>query len=77
MHGNEDASKQALNEDLRRTTKEIAMQLFKELLTTDAGLMSAAGIVFMLGMGVFSVRYFFKHIHEDTLRTERAPVRKP
>jgi len=53
------------------------MQLFKELLTTDAGLMSAAGIVFMLGMGVFSVRYFFKHIHEDTLRTERAPVRKP
>ena len=48
------------------------MLAFKELLTTDTGLMSAAGIVFMLGMGVFFVRYFLKHIEEDSERAARA-----
>ena len=34
--------------------------------------MSAAGIAFMLGMGVFFVRYFVKHIQEDSERAARA-----
>jgi len=41
------------------------MQLLKDLFTTDVGLMSAAGIAFMLGMGVFFVRYFLRHMQED------------
>ena len=41
------------------------MHALKDLFTTDVGLMSVAGIAFMLGMGVFFVRYFLKHIRED------------
>jgi hypothetical protein len=41
------------------------MQALKELFTTDVGLMSVAGIAFMLGMGVFYVRYFLRHMRED------------
>lgn len=48
------------------------MHALKDLFTTDVGLMSAAGIAFMLGMGVFFVRYFLKHIKEDAERAERA-----
>lgn len=48
------------------------MRLFSELLTTDVGLMSAAGILFMLGMGAFFLRYFVKHMHEDEARARRA-----
>jgi hypothetical protein len=48
------------------------MRLFTDLLTTDVGLMSAGGIVFMLGMGVFFLRYFFKHIREDGERAARS-----
>ena len=44
------------------------MRLLTELMTTDVGLMSAAGILFMLGMGVFFVRYFYKHMLEDEAR---------
>lgn len=47
------------------------MRALTELLTTDAGLMSAAGIVFMLGMGVFFVRFFMKHIAEDAARADK------
>jgi hypothetical protein len=47
------------------------MRLFSELMTTDAGLMSAAGILFMLGMGVFYLRYFLKHMHEDEARASQ------
>jgi hypothetical protein len=50
------------------------MRLFSELMTTDVGLMSAAGILFMLGMGAFFFRYFMKHMHEDEAR---ALHRKP
>ena len=50
------------------------MRLLSELMTTDVGLMSAAGIVFMLGMGVFYYRYFVKHMHDDEAR---ALQRKP
>jgi hypothetical protein len=48
--------------------QEFAMHALKDLLTTDVGLMSLAGIVFMLGMGVFFVRYFQRHIQMDTDR---------
>ena len=50
------------------------MRLLSELMTTDVGLMSAAGILFMLGMGAFFLRYFFKHMHDDEAR---ALQRKP
>ena len=41
------------------------MEVFKDLFTSDVGLMSAAGIAFMLGMAVFFVRYFLRHMRED------------
>lgn len=44
------------------------MQLFKELLGSDVGLMSLAGLVFMLGMAVFFIRYFLRHMREDESR---------
>jgi len=47
------------------------MRLFSELVTTDVGLMSLAGILFMLGMGGFYLRYFFKHMHDDAARAAR------
>ncbi len=48
------------------------MPLFKELFTTDVGLMSAAGLAITLGLGVFYLRYFLKHIREDGERAARA-----
>jgi hypothetical protein len=33
--------------------------------------MSAAGLAFMLGMGVFFILYFLKHIKEDTEHAKR------
>lgn len=48
------------------------MRLLQELFTTDVGLMSAAGIAFMLGMGVFFLRYFIRHIKEDAERASQA-----
>ncbi|SDM53893.1 Protein of unknown function [Oryzisolibacter propanilivorax] len=36
------------------------MRLLQELFTTDVGLFSAVGIVFMLGMGVFFLRLFMR-----------------
>ena len=44
------------------------MHALKDLFTTDVGLMSAAGIVFMLGMAVFFVHYFLRHMQEDEAR---------
>jgi Protein of unknown function (DUF3149) len=41
------------------------MHALKDLFTTDVGLMSVTGIAFMLGMGVFYVRYFLRHMQED------------
>ena len=48
------------------------MHALKDLFTTDVGLMSVAGIVFMLGMGVFFIRYFVAHIKQDAETAERA-----
>jgi hypothetical protein len=47
------------------------MRILSDLFTTDVGIMSAAGIAFMLGMGVFFLRYFSKHIKEDAARAQR------
>lgn len=41
------------------------MHALKDLFTTDVGLMSIGGIAFMIGMGVFFVRYFLRHMQED------------
>jgi hypothetical protein len=41
------------------------MHALKDLFTSDVGLMSLGAIVFMLGMGVFFVRYFRRHMRED------------
>ncbi len=48
------------------------MRALQELFTTDVGLMSIAGIVFMLGMGVFFLRYFLRHIRDDAAAAARA-----
>jgi hypothetical protein len=48
------------------------MQALNELFTTDVGLLSIGGIVFMLGMGVFYVRYFLRHMHEDEAKAKAA-----
>lgn len=47
------------------------MEVFKDLFTSDIGIMSAAGIVFMLGMAVFFVRFFIGHMHEDEARASK------
>jgi len=47
------------------------MHALKDLFTSDVGLASVAGITFMLGMAVFFVRYFLKHIREDGERAAR------
>ncbi|MBA4341278.1 MAG: DUF3149 domain-containing protein [Methylibium sp.] len=44
------------------------MQLFKDLFSSDVGLMSAAVIAVMLGMGAFYVSYFLRHVREDARR---------
>ncbi|GAP38593.1 DUF3149 domain-containing protein [Piscinibacter sakaiensis] len=44
------------------------MQTLQGLFTSDVGLLSAAVIAFMLGMGVFFVRFFLRHMHEDEAR---------
>jgi hypothetical protein len=54
------------------STTEISMPALRELFTTDVGLMSVAGLAFMLGMGVFFLRYFLKHIREDGARADAA-----
>jgi hypothetical protein len=51
---------------------EMVVHALKDLFTTDVGLMSVAGIAFMLGMGVFFIRYFLKHIQEDGDRAAAA-----
>ncbi len=48
------------------------MKAIADLFSTDYGLMSIAGIVFMLGMGVFFLRYFKKHMDEDAAAAAKA-----
>jgi uncharacterized membrane-anchored protein len=51
-------------------TKEANMKLFSDFFSTGPGIMSALVIAFMLGMGVFFVRYFVKHMDEDEKRAQ-------
>ncbi|HOF52946.1 MAG TPA: DUF3149 domain-containing protein [Rhodoferax sp.] len=41
------------------------MKLLTDLFSTDYGLMSISGIFFMLGMGVFFLRFFSRKMEED------------
>jgi hypothetical protein len=50
------------------------MHALKELFTSDVGLMTVVGMAFMLGMGVFFVRYFLRHMHEDE---QKAATNRP
>lgn len=51
------------------------MHALKDLFTTDVGLMSVAAIAFMLGMGVFFVRYLLRHMREDAEKAAAASRR--
>jgi hypothetical protein len=44
----------------------------KDLFISDVGPMSAAGIAFMLGMAVFFVRFFIRHMHKNEERGPRS-----
>jgi hypothetical protein len=44
---------------------ERSMKLLTDLFSTDYGLMSISGIIFMLGMGVFFWRFFQRKMNED------------
>lgn len=48
------------------------MHALIDFFSTDYGLMSAGVIAFMLGMGVFFVRFFVSHMHDDEQRAKRA-----
>ena len=41
------------------------MNAFSDLFSTDCGLMTVAGLTFMIGMGVWFVRYFMRKMDED------------
>ncbi len=41
------------------------MHAFKDLFTSDVGLMSLAVIVLVLGTGVFVIRYALKHMRDE------------
>ena len=73
MHGKAQHLERAPNAHI--TTTELAMHALKDLFTTDVGLMSVAGIAFMLGMGVFFVRYFLRHMQEDADKAAAATRR--
>jgi hypothetical protein len=50
------------------------MRALNDLFTSDVGLMTIAGLTFMLGMAVFFIRYFLKHMREDGERAARQKV---
>ncbi|MBP6719009.1 MAG: DUF3149 domain-containing protein [Rhodoferax sp.] len=41
------------------------MKALSDLFSTDYGLMTVAGLAFMIGMGVWFVRYFMRKMDED------------
>lgn len=47
------------------------MHALKDLFTSDVGLLSVAVIAFMLGMGVFFIRFFLKNMEEDAKRAQK------
>ena len=44
------------------------MKALADLFSTDYGLMTVAGISFMLGMGVWFILYFKRKMNEDAKR---------
>ena len=48
--------------------QEITMKLLTDLFSTDYGIMSISGIIFMLGMAAFFVWYFFHKMNEPVSR---------
>jgi hypothetical protein len=55
--------------------QEFDVHALKDLFTSDVGLMSLAGLTFMIGMAVFFVRYFVRHIEEDARKADALPRR--
>lgn len=53
--------------------QEYDVHALKDLFTSDVGLMSLAGLTFMIGMAVFFVRYFVRHIEEDARKAGSLP----
>ncbi len=51
------------------------MRLLSELFSSDSGRASIAGIVFMLGLGVFFIRFFLRKMDEET-RAEQQKIKK-
>lgn len=51
------------------------MKLLSDLFSTDYGRASIAGIIFMLGMGVFFIRFFLRKMDEET-RAEQEKIKK-
>lgn len=47
------------------------MKLLTDLFSTDYGLMSIAGIFFMIGMGVFFLRLFLGKMDEDAKNADK------
>lgn len=47
------------------------MHAFQDLFTSDAGLMSVAGLAFILAMAVYFGRYFLTPMRDDAARAER------
>jgi hypothetical protein len=47
------------------------MRLLSELFSSDSGRASIAGIIFMLGMGVFFIRFFLRKMEEETLAEQK------
>lgn len=50
---------------LLKRHKGVSMKAFSDLFSTDYGLMTVAGLTFMIGMGVWFVRYFMRKMDED------------
>ena len=44
------------------------MKLITDLFSTDYGLMSISGIIFMIGMAIFFLRFFNRKMEEDAKR---------
>ena len=44
------------------------MKLWQDLFGTDYGLMSIAGIIFMIGMAIWFVRFFLRKIAQSSVQ---------
>ena len=58
------------------TGKEPSLDAWRELFSTDIGLMSLGVLLVMVGIGAFFIRWFLARIREDTA-TRDAAARVP